>query len=173
MKKNILIFLVLLLTTGSALAQANDRYVYAGDLYLNIYEAGVITPDKIKATVLVSNWRKEGKGDGVTWTQTYLRRMDKIDSVRLETDRYLSELGEIKNLVIEDDSVAFDLDVSHGSGKLKMHVTMNKSFPGVPMSGLEDITATGHFYKGGKAKYKVEWKEAAQDYFILPYDKVY
>jgi len=72
MKKTIFILIVLLLTTAFVSAKTSDRYVFTGELYLDIYEDGEMIPDKIIAKVIVANWRKEGKGDGVTWQQIYL-----------------------------------------------------------------------------------------------------
>jgi hypothetical protein len=168
MKKTLLILLSLLITATFVSAQTSERYVFSGKFHLDIYRDGELTQDKIIATALVSNWRKEGKGDGVTWNQVYLRRMDKVKSVKLEPNKYISELGQIKNLVMDDDSVSFDLIIKQGSGVQKMKISLTKSFPGLLFSALIDIKATGYYYKGNVAQYKVEWKESSKDQFVLP-----
>jgi len=54
-----------------------------------------------------------------------------------------------------------------------MNISFTKSFPGMLMSGLDIKKATGYFYKGDEVQYKVEWKAADKDEFVLPYDTVY
>ena len=173
MKKIILILIALSLTAAFVSAKTSERYTYTGEFYLDIYYDGEMIQDKIMAKVVVANWRKEGKGDGVNWTQIYVRPMDKVKSVRLEPDKYITELGQVKNLVMDKDSVSFDLIIKRGLGIQEMNISLTKSFPGMIISGLNIKKATGYYSKDEKVEHKVEWKETGKNNFVLPYDTVY
>ncbi len=176
MKKRILIisiFLVCLIIPSVLVIAKNttvgEKVAIKTYFKMEILDDGKLTENKMLVDLTIFDY--DGDNIYVDWNHVYIDPVHKTKTVILKDQHFSTLEGSIKNVIANNDSFSFVIDLSGtylGTGRT-VQVVGNKSLGQVKY----DIEATALWWSDIiNRKIKTEWRSTDKT-FILPYNEVF